>query len=236
MASLLILSLAYIPKPRVVQVITNYKPYAFIHIPKTGGTTFKHWIQQHPQSSISSYDHEEIATTALFYQQTPITIIRDPIDRFISSFYYWKYGSEDIARWRRAPNWKKADHIETVNDLVTILKNPNHPRYKQTKRNIFSMDHITWMHFLPQSYWIAKAEQHIYFICYSKTELSNNIEHIMKKIGIDYEAKELLFKNRTLHKPIDENILSAASIAWIRKQYAEDQALFEKYCLKNNTK
>lgn len=231
LASSLLISVYTLPKPRLLNVLWYQQPYAFVHIPKTGGTAIKHWLKSSNHCpSIASYYHEETTQTAQFYQQRPITIIRDPIDRFISTFYYWKYGSEDISAWRRPKNWHKADNIETPEELIAILANKNHPQHKQTLSNIHSHDHITWQHFLPQSHWINSKEADITFVCYHPKHLQKHLQDAIDKLHIPCKMASLRVKNQSRHKPNQPPKLSKTAIKWIKQYYQKDFTLYQKYC------
>ena len=231
LASILLISVYTLPKPRLLNVLWYQQPYAFVHIPKTGGTAIKHWLKSSNHCpSIASYYHEETTQTAQFYQQHPITIIRDPIDRFLSTFYYWKYGSEDISAWRRPNNWHKADNIDTPEKLITILANKNHPQHQQTVRDILSNDHITWQHFLPQSHWINSPEADITFVCYHPKQLQQQLQHALDQLHIPCKIEQLPIKNQSRHKANHQAKLSPAAIQWLKQYYQKDFTLYQKYC------
>ena len=68
-----------------IKAYDDAEKYSFIHIPKTSGLSIKKFITNY--SDYFNYlGHEEIAAT----DNNPIVVLREPLDRFISFFKYWK--------------------------------------------------------------------------------------------------------------------------------------------------
>ena len=227
----LVSSVYYLPKPKVIELLYNYTPYVFIHIPKNGGSAVNKWIKQSQCPYISKVVHEETAKSTLLFGQQPIAIIRHPVDRFISNYYYWKHGSEDIKPWQRTKEWRKADHIHNIHDFIYILSHKSHPLHLHTKRQINTRDHYTWLHFLAQSYWIGKNEDKTHIICYHHTALQQHIQRALDNLGIP--CKVTLNKvNISMHKANQSNKLTKKEQDWIANEYAEDMRLWQRHCQK----
>ena len=208
--------------------------YSFIHIPKTGGTAFSYWIEQQQKinlcNEIKPYKTHVLSTIDVARLNTqPITIIRHPVDRFISSFYYWKKGSEDIKEWQRSNNWKIANAIETPDDLISILKNPQHPLYKKTKYSLTNKDQYTHIyHFTPQSRWIT-ANTNPIIICFDSKNLSNNIQKTFDHLQVNCPIKEMPIINKS-KKPKRPVQLNEESLKWLQNIYAKDFKLWQQHC------
>lgn len=228
----LVTSLYYVPKPKIIELLYDYRPYVFIHIPKTGGSALKRWIQTSKCPYIGKVIHEETAHSTLLFGQQPIAIIRHPVDRFISNYYYWKYGSEDIKEWRRSDDWHRADQIKDIHEFIDILRNNQHPLHLSTKRHINSRDHYTWLHFLAQSYWIGEHEQETHLICYNQTYLERNVQQTLDNLGIPCQV-ELKKVNTSMHKAKERFVLSDKEKAWIAQEYPQDTKLWTRHCLSN---
>ncbi len=209
--------------------------YYYIHITKTGGNAIRAGLEKSDCNDIAHLDthHMDVATLRLFSDKKPITIIRDPIDRFISAFYYWKYGSKDNKKWRRPQNWNKGDAINTPEDMIQILSNPKHPLHSITKKNISTYDVFTWSaHFHPQSTWIKGKDKYVAFICYDKYNLTQNIQRKFDELNITCKLPKLPVTNQSLKR--SEHNLSKKAIAWLKKIYKDDFILWEKYCANTN--
>ncbi len=211
--------------------------YRFIHIPKTGGTAVNSWIDHQQQMNLC----QEIRTTHTHVLNTlnaktqgfrPITIIRHPVDRFISSFYYWKKGSVDIEKWKRSADWETGNEIDTPNDMIKILKNTQHPLHKKINHAIAHKDEYTQIwHFLPQSAWISSHTNPI-IICYDSKNLASNIQKTFDDLEINCPIHNMPVLNKT-QTPKEKPQLNQESIQWIHHIYKEDFTLWEKHCENN---
>ena len=158
----------------------------------------------------------------------PITIIRHPIDRFISSFYYWKNGSSDIKKWQRSQEWQIGKTIKDPDEFIQILRNKNHPLHQKVKYSVTHKDQYTQQHhFAPQHSWIQNNSQPI-IICYDKAHLAENIQKAFTQHKINCPTEKMPVVNKT--KPDQKIKLSTYSIAWLNAIYAEDLKIWHKYC------
>ena len=89
--------------------------YNFIHPTKCGGTAFSECIIKHYLDHILCNDHTVLCSDT----NNPIIIVREPIDRFLSMYKYWKHGS---SKWEQEP-----EHIErckqcSIKDYIHFKK------------------------------------------------------------------------------------------------------------------
>jgi len=114
-------------KLRVIKKHASEPALVFLHLPKTGGTTLHHHFSAHftpeetcPErySNLQAYSPEELRQWRFFsghfntdeIRRIPrplfvVTVLRDPIERLLSNYYFWKR--------------HKADHIE-LNGLIGL--------------------------------------------------------------------------------------------------------------------
>jgi hypothetical protein len=72
------------------------KKFTFIHPTKSGGTSIINILKNYYSKFFILEKNEinNIHKTVCLDNNNPIILVRDPVDRFISMYKYWKYGSE----------------------------------------------------------------------------------------------------------------------------------------------
>ena len=175
----------------------------FIHITKSGGTNIKD-KNKNNELYFGGYHNED----ALYYykKQMPcFAIIRNPIERYESMFYYNTFGSN---------KYRKSNNIEDINLFVdNHYDNPN-----------FINKFENGTQFRKQVSWLN--DNNCYIILFDKQNLINNIEKfLLDEFSIhykyDYEGKRINVSN------IKEKVqLTQNSIDKIKKLYHEDVQLY----------
>jgi hypothetical protein len=160
--------------------------FVHIHIPKTGGLAVESYLTKYyPGEFILTWTHE--STVAEFREKICLVVVRDPIDRFISSYQYWRYGSSLFFRDKTsilastfnltgAENW--VPPITSIFDFVHAAGNHSHPHHDYVMRRLNATqesrtldDSQTWgVHFRPQSSWLRGGiREKIVLIRYSSS-------------------------------------------------------------------
>jgi hypothetical protein len=118
----------------------------FVHIPKNCGTSIKRLIYKGLLPNVNHHDHGY--DPMMLDPENTMFILRDPIDRFISAFYYSEL-------YPNCPLMKSRDFIKTPSDLVRALMGDPKNEY------LISSEHheigknrlgISWV-WTPQHYW-----------------------------------------------------------------------------------
>lgn len=190
----------------------------FIHIPKNGGTTIKKYskniIQYNPHSV-------NVLSPSLKNQ---FIIIRNPIERFISSVYYalQKYSNEPHIQYLLKKN------IDTPEKWIDIWSNPSHTEYPhlmKEMKNFNKSHHINhkileynWT-YSPQSFWI----HHPTFIILMDN-FDFEISLFFKKLGLSYTPSKHNSTFKQTHSPLSEK-----NIRFLKKFYENDFHLYEHY-------
>ena len=147
----------------------------------------------------------------------PIIIIRDPIDRFISMYKYWKYGSLDIDKYRRNSVFLQNYNQYSIKDFIRLIKNKQHDNLYQS---------FTWdQHFEPITNWINNVDYtNIIVILYTKN-LNGKINKLLEVLKIKPKPVELPIINISNNK---ENIqLDDDDILFIKSYFADDFKLYD---------
>ena len=156
---------------------------AFIHITKVGGTMLDKSLQLGcGHKCVWSSNHDLKESLAEARKATPLVILRDPIDRLHSQFFYWRDGAE-TGGFKRSDFDKAANRrlYPTLNSFVDGL------RQGSALANIIVTKKIgfTWdQHFAPQAYWMNGVHNQSYVVCYSKHKLVARTSALLRRLKI----------------------------------------------------
>ena len=194
----------------------------FIHIPKNGGTSIEKICKRNSNKNDTMLVYNPHLTDVY---NTNITnqfiVIRNPIDRFISSVYY------AIQKWSHEPQIKYliSKGITTPEKWIQIWSNENNPEHNNLMLEMLNKKHrignnkikYKWT-YTPQSAWINNPKFVIIM-----DNFNDEFQYFKKKYKINGEIKN---KNTTKH--IDDK-LSKESIEFLLNFYKDDFVLYEKY-------
>ena len=116
----------------------------FIHIPKTGGNSIQKALFENPSVHVRWSDYYN-KNSEKFYRFFKFAVVRNPWDRLVSAFFYLKNGgmNNEDKQWAD----ENIQCFETFEEFVFGWLN---------KKNVY-----TWMHFIPQTYWICDHNKRI---------------------------------------------------------------------------
>jgi hypothetical protein len=186
--------------------------YAFIHIPKNAGMCMKHSIENIP--NIKYFYHDVMFHT--IQNMKKIFILREPISRFTSAFFYLKEYKKN----------KDNNFFKTLRELVdamldfdirafNFLKVQDHPHIVNGKE--INND---WV-FHPQSSWVFDPFKIIIY---------ENLQEEINKLNEDLSVNiQLEVRNKS--EKIDFEY-SGDNIDYLKLIYRKDFQLYEKYSLK----
>lgn len=185
--------------------------YTFIHPTKTGGTACDSFFKEHYSEFIKEAEcHKAICRN----DNNPIILIRDPIDRFISMYKYWKNGSE---KYKRNDEFKNNYKDYTIKDYIYLIKNGK----KKELCNDFTWD----QHFQPIVKWINKTDYKKIIVVIYERNLNEKINKLLDVLKIKLKPVELPIINVSDNK---ENIqLDNDDIIFIKSYFADDLKLYD---------
>ena len=183
----------------------NNSKVGFIHITKTGGTNIKD-KNKNDELYFGPYHHED----ALFYHNKNMpsfAIVRNPIERYESMFYYNTFGSN---------KYRKSNDITDIN--LFVQKHYDNPQFIKKFEN--------GMQFRKQTDWLNNNKP--YIILFDRENLVQNIEKfLLDEFSIqykyDYNRERINVSNVKNKVPLTED-----SIEKIKKLYSEDVKLYDK--------
>ena len=188
--------------------------HTFIHPTKTGGTAVERFFREHFKQEIKEDGHNLICQN----DNNPIIIIRDPIERFLSMYYYWKNGSIDT-EFKRGEKFKKDNQHINIKKFISLIKNNDTKKLHHT---------FTWdQHFFSQVKWLNNIDlKNLIVIKYQK-DLNYPIQNLLKYLEID--NKEISLPKINITNKNNENvILDDLDLQFIHKHYIKDFILIDK--------
>jgi hypothetical protein len=193
------------PTPPVRNLFQPVKyEYQFVHPTKCGGTAFKDYIQKH-KLPIKCTNHEPKCSG----HPNPIIILRDPIERFISMYNYWKNGSERYGRGNEFQNY-------SIDDYIGMIKNRN-----KLLTKVFTWD----QHYAPMSEWINPEDYSKTIVIMYKPDLGDSITALLNFINKPVPNVPMEKVNVSKKTTI---ILTGEQINWVKEYYACDYELLKQ--------
>lgn len=152
--------------------MNNEKCFGFVHVPKTGNTSLINFFyenySQFCSPCINPIPHSCISSD-IDKRCKIIVSIRDPLDRFLSSYNYYLYGSEKYHA--KKPIFYREKNINLfITNILPII-------HKTSFHDVLGKDYLWNVHFLPQSFWLKKED-------YSRTIILKYRKNWSSIIGI----------------------------------------------------
>ena len=188
--------------------------YTFIHITKSGGSAVEIYFKKHYSKFIMGETHSYKAEK----NNHPIVIVREPIERFISSYHYWKNGSYD--RNKRPQNFQAKYSNCSIKDYIHLIKH-----------NIRTelVNGFTWReHLYKQDDWLNPAFYANSIVIIYEPNLQNKIYQLLDYINVENKMISLPRYNITRCKEGENVILEKDDLLWIREHFKEDFDLWDK--------
>lgn len=188
--------------------------YQFVHVPKTGGSAVENFFEKHYSDRIVGTTHKWVCKK----DNNPIIIIREPIERFISAYHYWKNGSH--GRNSRDKTFHEKYDSFTIKDFIQLQKDK--------KKRELVIGFMWEVHYDPQTNWIPKdVYSNTIVIKYVENEnLNNKIIELLKYLNIENKGIPLEKSNITRKIENEKVILDDEDILFIRDRYRSDFELW----------
>lgn len=192
-------------------LLHNKYTVGFIHITKTGGTDLKD-KNINNEIYFGRYHYED----GKFYNNylPCFAIIREPIDRFKSLFFYNMFGSTKYG------NKKFFKKYTDINDFIEDCKNDI---------NLLQKIENGWQ-FRPQTKWLNGNKNSIFLMKYNNHNNCNNIMYFLKKeFNIDFNYNACYYKINVTYYDYDVNSnINEKNLVFLNNLYKNDFILYDK--------
>lgn len=200
------------------------QPIHVLHIGKTGGMYVRKALDEVQNKTerfhFVLHGHKFVPSELRPFEAYAFAI-RDPIERFVSAFY-----------WRRSNSWKSGEvsafqHFAHATDLAEALSGSASERMK-AQDAIASIRHIKQRY----SYWfpggITQLRAHPPIAIFRTSRLDEDILSFLKLLGLEglsYEVEEAYFHSTST---IEKKEISPLARKNLRREFAFDLTLYEK--------
>lgn len=217
---ILLLSLFFFNNYNLENFEENNKKYSFVHVPKTGGISVYGYLLNYLEY-INFLGHDKNFYTAT-NDNNPIIVIREPIDRFISIYKYWKKNYLEL-------NGSNVSDDETsVKSFIRYIQNNDAGKLMLT---------YFWnVHLFPQSYYINEnVYKNSIIIKYNKLIMNEKLNNLLNYLNIPNKNINLIPENTSADYNVEldnedveqiQNIYKADFILWDKLN--DQQELFKK--------
>jgi len=200
----------------------NTFDYGFIHVPKTGGTSIIEFLNKnYPNKFVCSrFNGNPFHSLTTSDVDVPIVIIRNPIDRFISSYYYWKKGPQNGPYQKVYRDHQNSNF--SIDQFVDLLQ----------KNKASVNTEITWnVHFKPQHNWIKEKDFAKTIVIKYKENLSDSVYSLMDYLKLPKYQHPLKKSNMCNYEPVQ---VSEYTMNYISRLYHQDFILWESILSRNS--
>jgi len=194
-----------------IEIFNNIYKIGFIHITKTGGTDIKD-KNQNSEIYFGKYHYEN---SSFYKNNLPcFAVIREPIERFKSTFFYNICGSSKYG-------YKGYDKIYIdINDFINdCIIDPN----------LLNSFEKGWQ-FRQQYKWLIGNEKNTFIIKYNNNNICNNISLLLnKEFNIDYKYNSNYIRiNMTYYDNNINSNINEKNNKYLHDLYKEDFIIYNK--------
>ena len=186
--------------------------YKFVHIPKTGGSYFLHVCKKFGLPVLFGKGHQFICSNTAGYRN--ITIIRDPVERFVSAYNQYIHGTSA---------WSEDQEKPLLLDPETMLDLTH--RGLLTK-DILKSNFVYPSHFKKQTSWVRPAIGRNTILVYYSDSLRREIQELCDFLGFDVNTLDDNRVNYPLGKDFTSESLPQKIKDKINFVYKQDYDLF----------
>ena len=146
--------------------------------------------------------------------ENPIIIIRDPFDRFLSIFYYWKYGAT-AGPYQREDDWRP--DCESPGHFIAKLRAHEEIKLSHTFTEGF--------HFAEQHDWIRERDFNRTIVLKYSSNLDESMHTLFRLLRINDNKISLPYVNKTRGK--QAYCFTEDDKQWIQSAYEKDIRLWD---------
>ena len=193
----------------------NSKKIYFLHVPKTGGTFIKKYIELN--SNYFLYKTHFYHCNFLLEKEKYILSIRNPVDRIVSAFYFAK------GRKHTAFDEFIFNKYNDINSLAEDLSS-----FKKKWLAILFLRYIRYINYGYRFYYKKKYTKNLIYIL-EQENMFDDLNKLFKKLNINQTVEDKIINKNTEKK---YPALTPKALNNLNKFFKEDYKIYKQ--LKNN--
>ena len=206
---------------------------SFVHIPKTGGTSIHRALLEAGCPALrvkENTNHLITASKATRGGRRCFLVLREPTDRFVSSYSY--FISQSALRGNMRKGVKQGDIDFTAMPRATDPRFPTAGSLidAAVARNKSAEFLDRAVMFEPQSKWVDVADFALTtVVCYDARHLAERVSAAVRRITVP-PCNVTIPRINAAPRHAEENDLNDAHRAWLAARYERDYALWQEHC------
>lgn len=201
----------------------------FVHVTKTGGTAVQEHFEANCPRLIEGKGHSATERTHEGLGRPVFVVLREPHDRFLSQYHYWRDGATQGANVH--PLMQIAENRRLFPTAASLVDGAlQRTWFSKAVLNMRTSQFVWGAHFQPQTHWLDGEHRNTWVVCYSAATLATRVGELLRHLGVPCDAQRIPPTNPTVAYDRATSHFNRTHLRWIESRYRSDVALWGALC------